>query len=502
MEDAVWVRLQATCRCQACSETTAVNAAVEQLICDGCGAEYGLRADLWDNILAEARTYAASLDANATTQREFDAGTATLTLAIAAVDAACPHCDEGWTALPDGSCPACGIAVSVRGFGPGSLVGEDPHMLAGARADVEPQTMSCSGCGAPLVSDGSVRKIVCDACRRESVVPDEIWRRVHAPRSVASWWLWAGGERTAGLNARVRVMDMVGGVGVVYVLGGYGETFAALFAIGVEPLGLRWMTDLQPLGRASLNRVAYSAASNRLFAYSLMSRSIEVFDAASGDHVRTIAAGEPLQDLAPDPDGTLVGRTAAGALVRIDAQGQVAEPWGSRGLLSKLFGGSGIVEGAPKQGMRGFEDGRIGMGLDGELRVASRRWLGQLARDGDLRWAAEIEVPGANTTVVAPAAAADGTTFAVVRTVGGTMTVEQLEAFTEALADGVEQSSSMLVRVAPGGGAPTPVRPSGPEEFNGLAVTAEGEQWLATGDGELFRLAPTGELVWRQAVDD
>lgn len=498
MEDTVWVKIQATCRCLACSEATAVNAAIERLACVGCGAEFGLREELWNNALSEARAYAADLDANATTKRDFHAGGMTLTLAIAAVDAVCPHCKAPWHELPEGSCPKCGTEVSVRSFAAGTLVGEDRHMLAGTRGEVEPQTLSCSGCGAPLTVDGSSRKITCQACTRETVAPDEIWRRVHAPRTVANWWLYGGGTRSAGLTARIRPQEMVGDSGVVYVLGWYGDTPWALFALEVQSLGIRWMVDLEQIGKEGLMHLVCSSAHGRLFAYKQMSTAIEVFDVKTGTHLQTIPAPQQITDLAPDPDGTIVCRTMVGELFRIDAQGQPQELWVKRGFFGRLFGGGGMVGGPPKDSMRGLENGRLGIGLDGELRVISRRWIGRLARDGELRWS--VEISGANVAIVAPVAAPDGTTFAVLRTVGGSMTIDQLAAFAEAMAEGVQQSSSVLVRIPPDGAQAIAVRHSGPEEFTSLAVTAQGELWLATGEGEVMRLSPQGELLWRQAA--
>jgi outer membrane protein assembly factor BamB len=300
------------------------------------------------------------------------------------------------------------------------------------------------------------------------------------------------------LTTRIHPHEMAGGSGVVYVLGWCGDTHCSLLALGVEPLGVRWMVDLEQIGKHGLMHLVYSPTSGQLFAYKQMSRAIEVFDADTGAHLRTIQAPQQLTDLASSRDGTLVCRSMTGELIRFDAQGQTKELWAKRGLFGRLFGGGATVEGPPQKRMRGLEDGRIGAGLDGELRVISQRWVGRLTRDGELRWS--VEVPGANVAIVAPAATRDGTTFAVLRTVGGSMTLEQLAAFTEAIADGVEQSSSVLVRIPPDGGQAVVVRRSGSEEFTALAVTAEGELWLATGEGELIRLSPQGELLWRQAA--
>jgi hypothetical protein len=63
----------------------------------------GRRISGSSSALAEARALADGLDANATTSRSFDAQGLTLTLAIAAVEASCPHCHVAWTEPPDGT---------------------------------------------------------------------------------------------------------------------------------------------------------------------------------------------------------------------------------------------------------------------------------------------------------------------------------------------------------------------------------------------------------------
>ncbi|PRP92845.1 hypothetical protein ENSA5_46770 [Enhygromyxa salina] len=486
MTDTTWVRLQASTRCLACTEVTAVNAAVDGLACVGCGAEFAIPEQLWDSALAEAREIAEQLDNNATTSRSFDAQGMTLNLAIAAVDATCPHCRQPWNALPERACPACATAVSVRAFAAGTLVGEDVHMLARERRELAPQTLSCSGCGAPLTAEGDTRKLECGACGRETVVPDEVWRRLHAPRAVASWYLYGGASRAPGLRGRLHAFDLAAGAGVVYAVGSHGDTPFALLALDTDPLGIRWMVDLESIGKARL--MSLCAWADELFGYCEGLRTIEVFDAQTGAHLRTTTAPQPVINVAPDPDGTLVCQTMSGGRIRIDAEGREQPLWPKRGLFAGLFGARRLAEEA---------GGRLGVGLDGELRIVLGDKVGRVARSGEIRWS--VPAPSVNVSIVTPVASPDGTTWAVFRTVGGTMSVEQMLAFTEAMVSGEEQSSSVLVRVGGDGEGMAAVRPSDQEEYTSLAVTAEGEVWLATGDGQLMRLDRDGQLLWRQA---
>jgi hypothetical protein len=485
----LWLRLQASARCRACAELTPVNAAVERLACASCGASFTLRGDLWRNVLEDAVTTARELDANATTSRNFDPQGMTLSVAITAVPPSCPHCEAAWASVPDGSCPNCASEVSVRELGPGTLVGEDRHLLAAERRAPEPETLSCSGCGSPMSASGSSRKLVCESCARETVIPDEIWRRLHAPSSVANWWLVTEGSVELGLRHRLRPTSTAAGSNRLYALATYGDTPFSLLAVQLSPLALRWMVDLEAIGHAQLGVGTVVLRGNELFAFHLLAKAIEVFDTDTGRHLRTVAVPASLTDVAVDPDGSIVCVTVTGGVIRVDASGRELPLW-SRGWLARLFGGGGSARRMVESG------GKLAVGHDGELRFVQANTIGRIGRGGERRWM--VEIADVNGAIVSPAAAADGTTWAVFRTVGGTMTAEQLLEQTVAMLAGNRQSTSALVRVSPDGAQVDVVRRSGDDEYTSLAVTPEGEVWLGTGEGELLQLAANGDLLWQQ----
>jgi hypothetical protein len=485
----LWIRLQASARCRACAELTPVNAAVEQLACASCGASFTLRGELWCSVLEDAVEAARELDANATTSRSFDAQGVTLSVAITTVPPSCPHCEAAWASVPDGSCPSCASEVSVRGLGPGTLVGEDRHLLAAERRSPVPETLSCSGCGSPMSASGSTRKLVCESCTRETVIPDEIWRRLHAPSSVASWWLATAGASELGLRQRVRPTSLAAGPNRLYALATYGDTPFALLGVQLAPLALRWMVDLDATGRSQLAMGTVVLQGNELFATYLLAKTIEVFDANTGRHLRTLAVPASLSDIAVDPDGSIVCATVSAGVIRLDASGRELPLW-SKGWLARLFGGGGSARRMVEGG------GKLAVGHDGELRFVHGNTIGRVGRGGERRWT--VEIPDVNGAIVSPAAAADGTTWAVFRTVGGAMTAEQILEHTAAMLAGEQQSASALVRVSPDGRQADVVRRSGDDEYTSLAVTPDGEVWLATGAGELLRLAANGDLLWRQ----
>jgi hypothetical protein len=484
----VWIRLQAGARCLACSELTPVNAAVGRLACASCGASFTLRDELWRNMLEDAVAAARELDANATTSRSFDAQGVTLNLAITLVPPSCPHCEAVWGSVPDGSCPSCASEVSVRELGPGTLIAEDQHLLAAERRAPVPETLSCTGCGSPLSASGATRTLVCESCTRETVIPDEIWRRLHAPSSVANWWLVTEGAVEPGLRRRFRPSSLAAGTNRLYALATYGDTPFTLLAIQPAPLALRWMVDLDAAGHTQLAMGSVVLRGNELFAFYLLAKAIEVFDADTGRHLRTLEVPASLTDIAVDSDGSIVCVTVSAGVMRLDAGGRPLPLW-SKGWWARLFGGGGSARRMVESG------GKLAVGHDGELRFVHANMIGRLGRGGERRWT--VEVPNVNVAMVSPAAAADGTTWAVFRTVGGTMTAEQMLEHAAAMMAGHRQSASALIRVSPDGMRVDVVRRSGDDEYTSLAVTPEGEVWLSTGE-ELLRLAANGDLLWQQ----
>jgi hypothetical protein len=486
----IWIRLQASARCRACGELTPANAAVERLDCTGCGASFTLRAELWENALAEVVDAVRELDANATTSKTFDAQGVTLSLAITASPPSCPQCDAVWAVVPKDGCPSCATEVSVRGFGPGTLVGEDRHLLGGERRAPVAESLSCPGCGSPMSTDGSSRKLACAGCSRETVIPDEIWRRLHAPSSVANWWLATAGSIAAGLRQQIRPFSLAADAGRVYVLGSYGDTPFALFAIDRRPFALAWMIDLDAAGFPDMLAMGtLMLRADELFAFHLLAKVIEVFDAKTGRHLRTLTMPGPLSEAAVDPDGSLICSIVAAAGVgRFDQQGHELSLW-STGFFARVFSGGGSARRMVESG------GKRGFGHDGELRCVGGNTIARIGRGGERRWS--IDVSDVNVAGTNPAAAADGTTWVVFRTVGGAMTAEQILEHTTAMLSGVEQSASALVRVSADGSKVDVVRRSGGDEYTSLAVTPDGEVWVA-GHNQVLRLDANGELLWQQ----
>jgi predicted RNA-binding Zn-ribbon protein involved in translation (DUF1610 family)/outer membrane protein assembly factor BamB len=492
----MWIRLQVTARCVACSELTAVNAAVTALSCNGCGAALSVRDELWRNALADVGVAARALDGNATKTQTLDAEGMALSIAAAAVTPRCPHCDVEWSVgEPSTTCVSCGIAVSVRAFGPGTLVGEDALLLAGARRESTAVSVACTGCGAPLAADGSKRNLACENCGRETIVADDVWRRLHAPTAVASWFLRTDDDAyQGGLRHRLSPSSLAAGDGRLFVLGRYGDTPFALLALNLDPLSVAWMVDLATTTPNCTRLSAISFRGGELLAWQLMGRSVEIFNATTGAHRTTVPTPEPLLDMVADDDDSFLCRSPTGDLFRVDEKGAALPVWGHRGLFSRLFSG-GAARRVENSGAR------LGAGHDGDLRFAEGSALTRIGRDGALRWRVEVK-DAQHIPDVPPGAAADGTSWAVFRT-GQPRSSEEFLLHSEAMLAGRPPSTSMLVRVSADGEAVNVVRRSpGASDFASLAVTPDGGVWVSTRDGLVLRLDAEGAILWQQQTRD
>jgi DNA-directed RNA polymerase subunit RPC12/RpoP len=47
----------------------------------------------------------------------------------------------------------------------------------------------CYHCGAPMPLDGKARRIPCTYCKKQVVVPDDVWRRLHPVRTIEGWFI-------------------------------------------------------------------------------------------------------------------------------------------------------------------------------------------------------------------------------------------------------------------------------------------------------------------------
>jgi DNA-directed RNA polymerase subunit RPC12/RpoP len=110
----------------------------------------------------------------------------------------CPACGGTMSlGLRDGLlvCSACGTQRPLE-RAPDWLTRHDPNIL-GVVAEPEvvseaasrPLAMTCTNCGGALTADGSSRVVPCEYCNSNNLLPDDVWRMFHPPRTLKRFWL-------------------------------------------------------------------------------------------------------------------------------------------------------------------------------------------------------------------------------------------------------------------------------------------------------------------------
>ncbi|MFT4976831.1 MAG: hypothetical protein ACI8S6_002736 [Myxococcota bacterium] len=410
--------VQCTASCRACGhDTTPINAAVRAVFCQGCGADLKLPDALWEAALTSIAYAAADLPENGRLHDTHQHRGATLRIAAIRATPTCPHCSTTWSSLPAAgpwSCPGCSIDIPIRESPVAvddivALIAEDRGLLGD---DGEPfeVMLRCSGCGAPL-DTGTERRVSCGSCDAQTVVPDEVYRRVNAPELTASWIIAVADGVQAHPLTGVTVSHLAcAGDGVLYIVGGTGQLDFALVAVDAESKGVLWMLDLGGEGWPNLavlddGRVALSQELESEVRF------------ASKDGIEPGFSTEPLINDLCAHDGQLVLCThPLRALERRTLGGQVVPMWPPVGWMARLLGRgdtTSLTE-APCRRPAAMFPGRLGVGQDGDLRMTWGHHLARYSRAGDLLMS--VKLPG--ISIHSPAAAPDGTAFAVVATDG------------------------------------------------------------------------------------
>ncbi|MCB9766521.1 MAG: hypothetical protein H6739_42495 [Alphaproteobacteria bacterium] len=481
----MWLRVEAAVECGTCAGSTPVNAAVDAQPCDTCGVAIPIR--VWAGAFEELSEAAEEMVDQEQRALRWSLGSGTLRITLTRTPPACPHCAAPWGEAAE-HCPRCALEVSLRRRHGLRLLGEDRAALDGERPGVQVETLRCPSCAAPIAVDGRARTLRCGSCEGQVVLPDEVWRRVHAPTQVAPWFVEvAGGGRGAALPEGFDFDDAVGVGSRIVGVGVLGEEYA-LVMLETRPPGLVWSALL---GEPDFTpRVA--VCRDEVLLAGEMSTRVRRFALADGAPRGQLHLPEEVQDLAVDPDGTWVVHThPLGALRRFDTDGALRWLWTEPGFFGRLFGGGrprldhAVPEERPSAGMTAAMPGRLAMGLDGDLRVVAARYVARLKRDGRLVWCVDAgeAFSGGGVSIVRPGAGPDGTTWAVM--------VGALQG------DETQEGRAVLVRI-PGEGGSVRAILLGELYPCALAVTEDGHVWLSHGEG-LSRYDGEGNLIWRSA---
>jgi LSD1 subclass zinc finger protein len=324
---AIALELSLTC---ACGAPVALNAVVPRATCDRCGRALDLPAPVWARLLEAPLDEGARMHEDEQRNLPFESpvglvrrvvrrttatclGCAAPIAAEAVLRAACP----GWY-----FCARCNHRASIRALdaiAPGArLVGEDEDQLGGrAMTSTEAIALPCSRCAAPLDLRGGTRNVRCAYCGTTSLVPDDVWARMHPTRPVRRFYAFVAAavrdevddDLPSFENADDGLCDAAGNLYFAFD----DEV------LSVDPtLRVRWRrTDVRG------DRLALVA--NRLVLYREGAKHLRALDLARGEDAAPFSPPPGLDTLVGDFDGTALGIFgevgSKRILYRLDANG-------------------------------------------------------------------------------------------------------------------------------------------------------------------------------------
>jgi hypothetical protein len=209
------IALEIRTQCGACGGPLLVNGLVPQVVCPACNTPKALDAAAWKTLIEDAFSEAPVMPLNeGRTSQILASATGSAHVMYGHQNPRCSTCktdvplDDVGALVARGfaMCTGCGRRLSLRwappellcalASGPVLAIGEDPSLfgsaggLAVAPAAAQPVVFTCPQCAAALPVDGGNRTVVCDYCRANVYLPDDLWRQLHPVKTAQRWYLW------------------------------------------------------------------------------------------------------------------------------------------------------------------------------------------------------------------------------------------------------------------------------------------------------------------------
>jgi hypothetical protein len=209
----IGIALELVSRCGHCNEALPLNALVSHVVCGRCQRTTTFSVDDWVSLLEDALHEAPTSDVgHGSSSSIFSRHNYQMLWARFDPYFFDTKDDMDLAGLPEAAergfvpHPGAGAAETVRRLPepfadalPGVLfaVAEDPRQLPAEAVpsgfDVvtatEPQSFTCPQCGGGLQVDGRQRAVPCEYCHTSSVLPDEVWIRLHPVTTKKRWFL-------------------------------------------------------------------------------------------------------------------------------------------------------------------------------------------------------------------------------------------------------------------------------------------------------------------------
>ena len=405
----IGVAIRMSTTCPKCSQPLPINGVVDSILCSQCAHAVQAAPEFWQTFLQDQIPHGAGLPEGEEHRLEIRSSKYSLTVFVTAArgfprcaNQACgqPYPEEiADVAAAGGSsvaCPACGERSSIRAapawFGDvhaaakilmheQAATATAEHAQHTAHAHTIP--FHCYHCGGALTLDGSTRTVDCPFCFQQSMLPDQIWARLHPVAQVHTWYVLL--DIAAGVGVipqRVFGVDAMGATSsgdMVVAYNHYGEGGYCIARADGAGRMLWLIDDIQFEGELA---VWSCAADGMLLLFDRDARSFYFIDPDQGRIVKAIKAkamvGEDdcdrAGDVAFDADGTVLTKrplranTSAHDLRRYDRDGNEVELWpGARqGFWARLKS-----KASPHKPVSVKYDDWITVGWDGCLYIVS-----------------------------------------------------------------------------------------------------------------------------------
>ncbi len=188
-----------------------LNAFTEDILCSSCNKTNTFSAETWEGLLDDAVKEAPKFKIGEGQPSTVFRGEYNYNLVYGRQEPRCGKCKEGidvskieeYSAQHSVTCAKCSNNIFVRKpsqlvtkcfVGVKYLVGEDDDQLSvnksgNAPASSKPILFTCPSCAGNLKIDGSNRMVDCQFCDSQIYLPDDLWFRLHPPKTVERWYM-------------------------------------------------------------------------------------------------------------------------------------------------------------------------------------------------------------------------------------------------------------------------------------------------------------------------
>jgi hypothetical protein len=198
--------------CKHCSSPLMLNAFTEDILCASCGKTNTFSTETWKSLLDDAMKEAPKFKPGEGQPSTIMQGEYTYKLMYGRQEPRCGKCKENidvskmeeYSNSGTAICLKCSNPVFIRK--PSELIsgifssvkylaGEDEDLLSVHKSGeklpsaAKPVLFTCPSCAGNLKIDGTDRMIECQFCNSQIYLPDDLWFRLHPPKTVERWYM-------------------------------------------------------------------------------------------------------------------------------------------------------------------------------------------------------------------------------------------------------------------------------------------------------------------------